>query len=58
MNVRKLILGLLDMAVKVVFVVFVVVLISRYSKVAYNYGYRILRKPRASEVRRSEFMAA
>ncbi len=41
MNVRKLILGLLDMAVKVAFVVFVVVLISRYSKVAYNYGYRI-----------------
>lgn len=41
MNSRKVVLGLLDAIVKIVFVVIVVMLISRYSKVAYNYGYRI-----------------
>ncbi len=41
MNVRKLILGLLDAAVKIAFIVVVVMLISKYSKVAYNYGYNI-----------------
>ncbi|MBR4667942.1 MAG: endolytic transglycosylase MltG [Butyrivibrio sp.] len=41
MSVRKIVLGLLDAAVKVVFVIVVVMLISKYSKVAYNYGYKI-----------------
>lgn len=41
MNIRKIGLWLLDTIVKVVFVVVVVMLISKYSKVAYDYGYRI-----------------
>ena len=41
MSARKIVLGILDTAVKVVFVVVVVMLISKYSKVAYNYGYHI-----------------
>lgn len=41
MNARKVVLSILDTAVKVVFVVIAVMLISKYSKVAYNYGYRI-----------------
>lgn len=41
MNAKKIVLGILDTAVKVVFVVVVVMLISKYSKVAYNYGYHI-----------------
>ena len=41
MNARKIVLGILDTAVKVAFVVVVVMLISKYSKVAYNYGYHI-----------------
>ena len=41
MNARKIVLGILDAAVKIVFVVVVVMLISKYSKVAYNYGYHI-----------------
>ena len=41
MNARKFVLGLLDTAVKIAFVVIVVMLMSKYSKVAYNYGYRI-----------------
>ncbi len=41
MDVKKFVLGLLDLAVKVVFVIAVVMIISKYSKVAYNYGYKI-----------------
>ncbi len=41
MNARKIVLGILDAAVKIAFVIIVVMLISKYSKVAYNYGYRI-----------------
>ena len=41
MNAKKIVLGILDTAVKVAFVVVVVMLISKYSKVAYNYGYHI-----------------
>ncbi|WP_029231834.1 endolytic transglycosylase MltG [Butyrivibrio sp. VCB2006] len=41
MNVRKLVLGLLDAAVKIAFVIIVIMLISRYSKLAYEYGYHI-----------------
>ena len=49
MNLKKFILGLLDIAVKVAFVIVVVMLISKYSKVAYDYGYRIFnQKPVSS----------
>lgn len=41
MNARKIGLGLLDLIFKVMLVVIAVMLISKYSKVAYNYGYRI-----------------
>ena len=41
MSVRKFVLGLLDAAVKIAFVIVVILLISRYSSLAYNYGYRI-----------------
>jgi UPF0755 protein len=41
MSVRKFVLGLLDAAIKIAFVIIVVMLISRYSKMAYEYGYRI-----------------
>ena len=41
MNARKIVLGILDAAVKIAFVIIVVMLISKYSKVAYNYGYKI-----------------
>jgi UPF0755 protein len=41
MSVRKIVLGLLDAAVKIAFVIIVVMLISRYSKMAYEYGYHI-----------------
>lgn len=41
MSARKFVLGLLDAAVKIAFVIIVVMLISRYSKMAYEYGYHI-----------------
>lgn len=41
MSARKFVLGLLDAVAKVAFVIIVVLLISKYSKMAYNYGYRI-----------------
>ncbi len=41
MSVRKIVLGLLDAAVKIAFVIIVDMLISRYSKMAYEYGYHI-----------------
>ena len=49
MNLKKIILGLLDTAVKVAFVIVVAMLISKYSKIAYNYGYKIFnQKPVSS----------
>lgn len=41
MSARKFVLGLLDALVKVAFVIIVIMLISKYSKVAYDYGYHI-----------------
>ncbi len=41
MNAKKIGLGLLDAAVKILFVVIVVVLIMKYARVAYSYGYGI-----------------
>ena len=48
MNARKIGLGLLDATVKIVFVIIVVMLIMRYSKVAYNYGYQIFNQSAVS----------
>jgi UPF0755 protein len=48
MNARKIGLGLLDAIVKIVFVVIVVMLISKYSRVAYNYGYHIFNQSAVS----------
>ncbi|SFU84540.1 endolytic transglycosylase MltG [Butyrivibrio sp. INlla21] len=41
MNAKNGILGILDTVVKVAFVLLMVMLISKYSKLAYNYGYQI-----------------
>ena len=41
MNARKFFLGLMDMAVKVLFVIIVAMLISKYARLAYSYGYQI-----------------
>ena len=41
MNAKKFFLGLLDTAVKVAFVIVVAMLISKYARIAYNYGYQI-----------------
>lgn len=48
MNARQIGLGLLDAIVKVVFVVIVVMLISKYSRIAYNYGYHIFNQTAVS----------
>ncbi len=48
MDAKKLGLGMLDTIVKVVFVIIVVMLISKYSKVAYNYGYHIFNQTAVS----------
>ena len=41
MSARKFVLGLLDLVVKAAFVLVIVMLISKYSKLAYDYGYHI-----------------
>ena len=48
MSAKKIILGLLDTAVKVAFVIVVAMLISKYAKVAYNYGYHIFNQTAVS----------
>ncbi len=48
MNVRRILLGLLDTAVKVAFVIVVAMLITKYAKVAYNYGYQIFNQSAVS----------
>ena len=48
MNAKKILLGLLDTAVKVAFVIVVAMLISKYAKVAYNYGYHIFNQSAVS----------
>ncbi len=48
MNARKIALGLLDATVKIAFVVVVVMLISKYSKMAYDYGYHIFNQAAVS----------
>ncbi|MBQ7615578.1 MAG: endolytic transglycosylase MltG [Butyrivibrio sp.] len=41
MNAKKIGLGVLDAIVKIVFVIIVVMLISKYARLAYDYGYHI-----------------
>ena len=48
MNVRKIGLGILDTIVKVVFIVIVAMLIVKYAKVAYGYGYHIFNQTAVS----------
>ena len=48
MSARKFFLGLLDAAVKVVFVIIVAMLISKYAKLAYSYGYQIFNQSAVS----------
>ncbi|MCR5670019.1 MAG: endolytic transglycosylase MltG [Butyrivibrio sp.] len=48
MSAKKILLGLLDAIVKVAFVVVVVMLISKYAKVAYSYGYHIFNQQAVS----------
>ena len=48
MNAKKFALGFLDLAVKAAFVIIVVMLISKYSKLAYSYGYQIFNQSAVS----------
>lgn len=48
MSARKILLGLLDAAVKIAFVIFVAMMISKYAKVAYTYGYQIFNQSAVS----------
>ena len=48
MDAKKIILGLLDAAVKIVFVIVVVMLISKYAKLTYNYGYQVFNQSAVS----------
>ena len=49
MDAKKIGLGLLDAIVKIVFVIIVAMLISKYAKLAYNSGYQIFnQKPVSS----------
>ena len=48
MNAKKFGLGFLDLIVKVVFVIIVVMLISKYARVAYSYGYQIFNQTAVS----------
>ena len=48
MDVKKIGLGVLDAIVKIVFVIIVAMLISKYAKLAYNYGYHIFNQTAVS----------
>ncbi len=48
MNAKKIVLGLLDTVVKVVFIIIVAMLIIKYAKVAYSYGYQIFNQSAVS----------
>ena len=48
MNAKKVFLGLLDAAVKIVFVIVVAMLISKYAKLAYSYGYQVFNQSAVS----------
>ena len=48
MNAKKIALGILDTIVKIVFIMIVAMLIIKYAKVAYNYGYHIFNQTAVS----------
>ena len=48
MNAKKFALGFLDLAVKAAFVIVVIMLISKYAKIAYSYGYQIFNQSAVS----------
>lgn len=48
MNAKKIFLGLLDTIVKVAFIIIVAMLIVKYAKVAYDYGYHIFNQTAVS----------
>ena len=48
MSAKKFGLGFLDLIVKVVFVVIVIMLISKYARLAYSYGYQIFNQTAVS----------
>lgn len=48
MSIKRIGLGLLDTIVKVVFIVVIAMLITKYAKVAYNYGYHIFNQTTVS----------
>ena len=48
MNAKKITLGFLDLAVKAAFVIVVIMLISKYAKLAYSYGYQIFNQSAVS----------
>ena len=48
MNTKKFALGFLDLAVKAAFVIIVIMLISKYAKIAYSYGYQIFNQSAVS----------
>ncbi|MBO6196497.1 MAG: endolytic transglycosylase MltG [Butyrivibrio sp.] len=48
MNAKKITLGFLDLAVKAAFVIIVIMLISKYAKLAYSYGYQIFNQSAVS----------
>ena len=49
MNGRSVVLGMLDLTVKLLLIVFAISLISRYASVAYRYGYNIYNQIPASQ---------
>ena len=48
MNAKKIALGFLDLAVKAAFVIIVIMLISKYARLAYSYGYQIFNQSAVS----------
>ena len=48
MNAKKFALGFLDLAVKAAFVIIVIMLISKYARIAYSYGYQIFNQSAVS----------
>ena len=48
MNAKKITLGFLDLAVKAAFIIIVIMLISKYAKIAYSYGYQIFNQSAVS----------
>jgi len=48
MSAQKFFLGLLDAAIKIIFVIVVAMLISKYARLAYSYGYQVFNQSAVS----------